>query len=109
MNKQIIEVYIKIGAKKIKFNKKTIQWLGIWLDNQLKFSVHVNKKLQKTEIAEIQIKSLMKTYALAPALIRRIQIQLFSLLLYTKRNFSRKAKKITKIQSRNCSISMEEQ
>lgn len=74
LNKQITGVHIKIEAEKIKFNKEATQWLGIWLDSQLKFSAHVNEKLQRTRTAEIQIKGLTRTYGLAPALIRRVQI-----------------------------------
>ena len=44
LNKQIAAVQIKIGPKKIKFNKEATWWLGIWLDSQLKFTAHINKK-----------------------------------------------------------------
>lgn len=74
LNRQIAEVNIKIGPDKIKFNKDATRWLGIWLDSKLKFTAHVNEKLQITRTAEIQIKGLTRTYGLAPALIRRTQI-----------------------------------
>lgn len=74
LNKQIAEVQIKIGAEKIKSNKEATRWLGIWLDSQLKFTAHVNEKIQSARTAEIQIKGLSQTYGLAPALIQRIQI-----------------------------------
>ena len=74
LNKQIAVVNIKIGTEKIKFNKEATRWLGIWFDSQLKFTVHINEKVQRARTAEIQIKSLTQTYGLAPALIRRIQI-----------------------------------
>lgn len=45
LNKQITIIWIKIGAKKIKFNKKATQWLRIWLDSQLTFTKHFNKKV----------------------------------------------------------------
>ena len=53
LDKQIAEVNIKIGAENIQFNKETTRWLGIWLDSQLKFKSHVNKKVRKARIAEI--------------------------------------------------------
>ena len=74
LNKQIAAVNIKIGTEKIKFNKEATRWLGIWLDSQLKFTAHINEKLLRARTAEIQIKGLTRTYGLAPALVRRIQI-----------------------------------
>ena len=74
LNKEIAAVQIKIGPEKIKFNNEATRWLGIWLDSQLKFTAHVNEKFQRACTAEIQIKGLTRTYGLAPALIRRIQI-----------------------------------
>ena len=74
LNKQIATAQISIGAEKIKFNKEAARWLGVWLDSQLKFTAHINKKVQRARTAEIQIKGLTRTYRLAPALKRRIQI-----------------------------------
>ena len=34
LNKQLCKANIKIGNKKIKFNKEVTKWLGIWLNNQ---------------------------------------------------------------------------
>ena len=83
MSRQIAEVQIKIGPKKIKFNKEATRWLGIWLNSELKFTAHVNEKFQRARTAEIQIKGLTRTYGLAPALIRRIQIAVIqSIALY---------------------------
>ena len=69
LNKQIAEVELKIGTKKIKFNKETICWLGVWLNNQLKFHAHINEKFQKATTVKIQIKGLMQAYRLESALI----------------------------------------
>ena len=33
LNQQLRETTVLIRRKKIKFNKKVIHWLGIWLDN----------------------------------------------------------------------------
>ncbi len=74
LSRQLREVDIKVGNKKIKFNKEAIRWLGVWLDGQLKFSAHINERIRRAHIAEIQIKSLTKTYGLMPGLVRRIQL-----------------------------------
>lgn len=62
LNKQIVEVTIKIEAKNIKFNKKAIRWLGIWLNSQLNFTSHMNEKVKKVQTTEIQITGLTRTY-----------------------------------------------
>lgn len=74
LNKKIASVNIKIGTEKINFNKKVIRWLGIWLDSQLKFIAHVNEKIQRAQIAKIQIKNLIQMCRLALAFISRIEI-----------------------------------
>ena len=74
LNKKMATVQIKIGLEKIKSNKETTCWLVIWVDSELKFISYVDKKFQRTYTAKIQIKSLTRTYRLAPALIQRIQI-----------------------------------
>lgn len=53
-----------MGDKKIRFNKKTIYWLGDWFDNQLKLMSHINEKMKRACIAEIKLKSLAKVYGL---------------------------------------------
>lgn len=47
LTKQLQEAKIKVGNKKILFNKKTTQWLGVWLNSQLKFTFYINKRLKK--------------------------------------------------------------
>ena len=74
LGKQLLETKIKVGSKKISFNKKATRWLGIWLDSQLKFSSHIHERIKKARIAEIQVKGLTQTYGLVPALVRRIQL-----------------------------------
>lgn len=75
LNKKIAEVHIKIGAERLNSTKKLhTRWLGIRLDSQLKLTAHFNEKAQRARTAEIQIKGLTRTYGLAPALIRRIQV-----------------------------------
>ena len=53
LNKEIVDVPIKIGAESIKFNKKTTRWLWIWLDSQLNFTSNMNEKDKKAQTAEI--------------------------------------------------------
>ena len=72
--KQIQETKIKIGNEKIGFSKEATRWLGVRLDSQLKFTSHINERLRRARIAEVQIKSLTRTYGLAPKLVRQIQI-----------------------------------
>lgn len=55
---------VSIGGEKIKFNKKVIHWLGIWLDSQLKFTAHIKKKLIKAKTAEILTKRMSGSYGL---------------------------------------------
>ena len=69
LSRQLRKVDIKVGNKKIKFNKEATRWLGVWLDGQLKFSVHINKRIRRACIAKIQIKGLIKTYGLMPGLV----------------------------------------
>lgn len=52
-NKQIAMIEIKISSKKIKFNKKAIWWLWIQLNSWLKFTVYVNTKFWRKDIAKI--------------------------------------------------------
>ena len=44
--------------------------LRVWLDSQLKFTSHINERVRKAQITEIQIKRLTKTYGLIPSLVR---------------------------------------
>ena len=74
LNKQLREAQIKVGDGKISFKKGATQWLGVWLDSQLKFTSHINERVRRARIAEIQIKGLTKTYGLVPGLVRRIQL-----------------------------------
>ena len=74
LSRQLREADIKVGNKKIKFNQEATRWLGVWLDGQLKFSAHINERIRRARIAEIQIKDLTKTYGLMPGLVRRIQL-----------------------------------
>lgn len=63
-----------MGDKKIRFNKKTIYWLGDRLDNQLKLMSHINEKMKRACIAEIQLKSPAKVYGLVAKPVRQIQL-----------------------------------
>ena len=71
---QLREAHIKVGDKKIGFNREATRWLGVWLDSQLKLTSHINERMRRARIAEIQIRSLTKTYGLVPGLVRRIQL-----------------------------------
>lgn len=83
LNKQLCKTDIKVGNKKIYFNKKATRLLGVWLDNQLKFLAHINKKIRKARITKIQIKSLTKTHRLMPKLVQQIQLVVIqSIVLY---------------------------
>ncbi len=62
LSRQLREIDIKVGNKKIQFNKEAIRWLGVWLDGQLKLSAHINERIRRARVAEIQIKGLIKTY-----------------------------------------------
>ncbi len=46
----------------------------MWLDSQLKITSHINERVRRARVAEIQIKGLTKTYGLVPGLVRRIQL-----------------------------------
>lgn len=74
LNKQLQETRVIVGGKRIQFNKEATQWLGVWLDSQLKFTTHINEKVKRARTAEIQIKGLTRTYGLVPGLVRRIQL-----------------------------------
>lgn len=60
---------IKVGSKKIKFKKEATQWLGVWLDFQLKFPSHINERVKRACAIKIQIKRLIKMYGLVLKLI----------------------------------------
>ena len=51
------------------FNKEAIQWLEIWLDSQIKFTSHINERVKRAYVAEIQIKRLTKMYKLVLGLV----------------------------------------
>ena len=61
LNKQLQETKIKVGKEKIRFNKEATRWLDVWLDSQLKFTSHINERVRRARIAEVQIKSLTQT------------------------------------------------
>lgn len=63
-----------MGSEQIKFNKKATQWLGVWLDSQLKFTSHINERVRRARAAEVQIKGLIRTHGLVHGLVRRIQL-----------------------------------
>lgn len=50
-------------------NKKPTQYLGVWLNNSLKFREYINKRVRRAYIIEIQITSLTKTHKLMPRLV----------------------------------------
>ena len=74
LNKQLRETKIKVGDKNISFNKEATRWLGIWLNSQLKFISHINKRIRRAQTAEILIKGLTKTYGLVLGLVCQIQL-----------------------------------
>lgn len=69
--KQIAKVNIKIRVVNIKLNKEAIWWLEIWLDSQLNFTLYVNEKVKKAQIAKNQMKKLTQIYELASALVKK--------------------------------------
>lgn len=69
LNKQLQEANIKVGSEKIVFNKEATRWLGIWLDSQLKFTSHINERVERARAAEVQIKGLTQMYVLVLGLI----------------------------------------
>lgn len=58
-----------MGDKKIAFNKKSSRWLGVWFNNKLKLTSHINKKIKRAYIAKIQIKSVIKAHGVILGLI----------------------------------------
>lgn len=74
LNRQLRDIEIKVGNEKMKFNKEATRWLGVWLDSQLEFSLHINERIRRARTAEILIKGLAKTNGLTPGLVRRIQL-----------------------------------
>lgn len=74
LTKQLFETKLWLGSQVIFFSQKAIQWLEIWLDSSLSFGAYISKRLKKAKIAETRFKALNKTYALPPALVRKIQI-----------------------------------
>lgn len=86
LSKQLREAKIRIGDKKVSFNKEATRWLGVWLDSQLKSTSHINERVKRAGTAEILIKGLTKTYGLVPGLVRRIQLSVVqSTALYVLR------------------------
>ena len=79
LSKQFQGTKIKVGNEKIRFNKEATRWLGVWLDSQLKFTSHINERVRRARTAEVQIKSLIRTYGLTPGLVRQIQIAIVQL------------------------------
>ena len=73
-NRQLRETTVLIAEEHIKYNKEPTRWLKVWLDGQLKFTLHINERISKASTAKIQIKGLTRTYGVAPGLVRQIQI-----------------------------------
>lgn len=60
-----------------------MHWLRVWLDSQLKFTLHINEKIQRAQNTEIQIKGLIKMYRLVPRLVCWIKLVVIqSIALY---------------------------
>ena len=74
LSKQLREAKIKLGNRNISFNKEATRWLGVWLNSQLKFISHINKRIQKAWNAEIQIKGQMQMRKIVPDLVRWIEL-----------------------------------
>lgn len=74
LNKQLQEAKIKVCKEKIPFNKEATQWLGLWLDSQLKFTSQINERVRKAQTSEIQIKGLTRMHDLVPGFIWQIQL-----------------------------------
>lgn len=68
------KVYIQVGDITIGLNKEAMHWLGIRLNSQLKPLSHMNKKMKRARITQIQIWSLTKVYGLVLGLIWQIQL-----------------------------------
>ena len=76
LSEQPRDTKIKVSNKKLMFNKKAIKWLRVWLDSQLKFTLHINERVRRARTAKIQIIGLTQTYGLMPGLVRQIQLAL---------------------------------
>ncbi len=74
LNKQLREAKIKVESEKVSFNKEATRWLGVWLDNELKFTFHINERVRRARTVEVQIKGLTKAYGLVPSLVQWIQL-----------------------------------
>ena len=74
LNKQLRETKVQVSNEKIMFNKEATKWLEVWLDSQLKFISHINKRIKRARIAKIPIKDLTKMQRLAPELVWQIQL-----------------------------------
>ncbi len=53
LSKQLQVTKIRVGNKKTIFNKVATRWLGVWLDSQLKFTLHINERLRRARPAKI--------------------------------------------------------
>ena len=86
-----------------------MSWLRVWLDSQLKFTSHINKKIRKTQNAEIQIKNLTKMYRLASRLVCRIQLAVVQSTILYSAEFWQKGQKTMSKPFKKCSTNKRNQ
>ena len=60
---------IKMGGVPIEFEDKSVKYLGVHLDNSLKFETHVNEKIKSARKALYAARSKVKKEPLAPTLV----------------------------------------
>ena len=52
-NRQLLAIKIQVRSEKLNFNKEIIRWLEIWVNNQLKFSFYIYKRIKRAYLAKI--------------------------------------------------------
>lgn len=69
---QLFNTKFRVNNKTVLFKKEPIQWLEIWLDKWVNFLFHINKKIKKAKVINVQIIGLSKTYGLCPELVSKM-------------------------------------
>jgi hypothetical protein len=63
---------VKMGDRKIPFNKEATRWLGVWLDSQLTLKEHHATRLKSGRNAMTRLRRLTGNMGLSPTNCRRI-------------------------------------
>jgi len=65
---------VRVGNYEVRYNKKAMRWLGVWLDDMLTLNDHTKRTLAKARRAQNRVRFLMTKKGLSSEGCKRIQV-----------------------------------